>query len=156
MGLAGPAPSRAAGAPWRQEHADVAASAQACPEEVLLALVRWLHERTGEDALTPAGGVALKCGATTRLHREGSGRVRSALLEAARRTEGCLVVCVNSDASVRRRTGGGRPPAPVADRIRVLRVDVDEATAAARALLRRGRALLGRGTRVAPAGPSTG
>ncbi|HET9383115.1 MAG TPA: D-beta-D-heptose 1-phosphate adenosyltransferase, partial [Streptomyces sp.] len=33
----------------------------------------------------------------------------------------CLVVCVNSDGSVRRRKGVGRPLVPVADRIRVLR-----------------------------------
>ncbi|MEV4232573.1 carbamoyltransferase C-terminal domain-containing protein [Streptomyces bobili] len=62
---------RAAGAPWTQDHADIAASAQACLEEVLLDLVRWLHERTGEEVLTLAGGVALNCVANTRLHREG-------------------------------------------------------------------------------------
>ncbi|MEU4659456.1 D-glycero-beta-D-manno-heptose 1-phosphate adenylyltransferase, partial [Streptomyces sp. NPDC023723] len=43
------------------------------------------------------------------------------LLQAARRLGDCLVVCVNSDASVRRRKGEGRPVNPVADRIRVLR-----------------------------------
>lgn len=43
-----------------------------------------------------------------------------ALLQAARRTGDCLVVCVNSDASVRRRKGSGRPLVPVADRVRVL------------------------------------
>ncbi|MFI6033215.1 carbamoyltransferase [Streptomyces sp. NPDC051315] len=64
-------PPRPAGAPWTQDHADVAASAQACLEEVLLGLVRWLHERTGEDVLTLAGGVALNCVANTRLYREG-------------------------------------------------------------------------------------
>ncbi|MEV6407160.1 carbamoyltransferase family protein [Streptomyces bobili] len=64
-------PPRAAGAPWTQDHADLAAGAQACLEEVLLDLVRWLHERTGEDVLTLAGGVALNCVANTRLHREG-------------------------------------------------------------------------------------
>ncbi|MFE9674121.1 carbamoyltransferase [Streptomyces sp. NPDC006259] len=64
-------PPRAAGAPWTQDHADIAASAQACLEEVLLDLVRWLHERTGEDVLTLAGGVALNCVANTRLYREG-------------------------------------------------------------------------------------
>ncbi|MDX2820200.1 carbamoyltransferase C-terminal domain-containing protein [Streptomyces ipomoeae] len=62
---------REAGAPWTRDHADVAASAQACLEEVLLGLVRWLHERTGEDVLTLAGGVALNCVANTRLYREG-------------------------------------------------------------------------------------
>ncbi|MFD8448921.1 MULTISPECIES: D-glycero-beta-D-manno-heptose 1-phosphate adenylyltransferase [Streptomyces] len=43
------------------------------------------------------------------------------LLQAARRLGDCLVVCVNSDASVRRRKGGGRPVNPLADRVRVLR-----------------------------------
>jgi carbamoyltransferase len=64
-------PPRPAGAPWTQDHADVAASAQACLEEVLLGLVRHLHEHTGEDVLTLAGGVALNCVANTRLYREG-------------------------------------------------------------------------------------
>jgi rfaE bifunctional protein nucleotidyltransferase chain/domain len=43
------------------------------------------------------------------------------LLQAARRIGDCLVVCVNSDSSVRRRKGGGRPVNPLADRVRVLR-----------------------------------
>ncbi|MFJ2302542.1 D-glycero-beta-D-manno-heptose 1-phosphate adenylyltransferase [Streptomyces sp. NPDC087787] len=44
-----------------------------------------------------------------------------ALLQAARRVGDCLIVCVNSDASVRRRKGAGRPLVPAADRVRVLR-----------------------------------
>jgi carbamoyltransferase len=63
-------PARAPGAPWTQEHADLAASAQLCLEEVLLDLAGWLHERTGEQVLTLAGGVALNCVANTRLWRE--------------------------------------------------------------------------------------
>jgi rfaE bifunctional protein nucleotidyltransferase chain/domain len=43
------------------------------------------------------------------------------LLQAARRLGDCLVVCVNSDASVRRRKGADRPVNPLADRVRVLR-----------------------------------
>jgi rfaE bifunctional protein nucleotidyltransferase chain/domain len=42
------------------------------------------------------------------------------LLQAARRLGDCLVVCVNSDASVRRRKGPERPVNPLADRTRVL------------------------------------
>ncbi|MDQ1073613.1 D-glycero-beta-D-manno-heptose 1-phosphate adenylyltransferase [Streptomyces canus] len=42
------------------------------------------------------------------------------LLQAARRLGDCLVVCVNSDASVRRRKGPERPVNPLADRVRVL------------------------------------
>jgi D-beta-D-heptose 7-phosphate kinase / D-beta-D-heptose 1-phosphate adenosyltransferase len=41
-------------------------------------------------------------------------------LEAARRLGDCLVVCLNSDASVRRLKGPGRPLQPEADRARVL------------------------------------
>ncbi|MDQ0792564.1 carbamoyltransferase C-terminal domain-containing protein [Streptomyces sp. B1I3] len=63
-------PGREPGAPWSQEHADVAASAQECLEDVMLDLARWLHGRTGEDVLTLAGGVALNCVANTRLYRE--------------------------------------------------------------------------------------
>jgi rfaE bifunctional protein nucleotidyltransferase chain/domain len=42
------------------------------------------------------------------------------LLESARRIGDCLIVCLNSDASVARRKGPGRPLNPVADRARVL------------------------------------
>ncbi|MCG0288237.1 D-glycero-beta-D-manno-heptose 1-phosphate adenylyltransferase [Streptomyces sp. PSAA01] len=42
------------------------------------------------------------------------------LLQNARRTGDCLIVCVNSDASVTRLKGPGRPINPVADRVRVL------------------------------------
>ncbi|MFG3438677.1 carbamoyltransferase [Nonomuraea sp. NPDC047897] len=59
------------GRPWTDDHADLAASVQARLEEVLLELVRWLHERTGERRLALAGGVALNCVANTRLLAEG-------------------------------------------------------------------------------------
>jgi rfaE bifunctional protein nucleotidyltransferase chain/domain len=42
------------------------------------------------------------------------------LLESARRIGDCLIVCLNSDASVTRRKGPGRPLNPAADRARVL------------------------------------
>ncbi|MEU0249900.1 D-glycero-beta-D-manno-heptose 1-phosphate adenylyltransferase [Streptomyces sp. NPDC006235] len=42
------------------------------------------------------------------------------LLEGARRIGDCLIVCLNSDASVTRRKGPGRPLNPAADRARVL------------------------------------
>ncbi|KOV97862.1 carbamoyltransferase [Streptomyces sp. NRRL B-1140] len=57
--------------PWTQDHADVAASAQAVLEETLLDLVRWLHGRTRDRVLTLAGGVALNCVANSRIAREG-------------------------------------------------------------------------------------
>jgi carbamoyltransferase len=56
---------------WSPEHADLAASVQVRLEEVLLDLARWLHDRTGDEALTMAGGVALNCVANSRLVREG-------------------------------------------------------------------------------------
>ncbi len=65
------APRRRPGEPWTQGHADLAASAQACLEEVLLDLARWLHGRTGDSLLTMAGGVALNCVANSRIAREG-------------------------------------------------------------------------------------
>jgi D-beta-D-heptose 7-phosphate kinase/D-beta-D-heptose 1-phosphate adenosyltransferase len=43
-----------------------------------------------------------------------------ATLHAARRLGDCLVVCLNSDASVRRLKGPGRPLVPAVDRARVL------------------------------------
>ncbi|MGW7458053.1 D-glycero-beta-D-manno-heptose 1-phosphate adenylyltransferase [Streptomyces sp. NPDC054797] len=42
------------------------------------------------------------------------------LLESARRIGDCLIVCVNSDASLRRLKGPGRPLNPLEDRVRVL------------------------------------
>jgi carbamoyltransferase len=57
--------------PWTQEHADVAASAQAVLEETMLDLVRHLHGQTHDSLLTLAGGVALNCVANSRIAREG-------------------------------------------------------------------------------------
>jgi len=64
------APPVAHGA-WRPEHADLAASVQARLQEVLLDLARWLHEQTGDAALTMAGGVALNCVANSYLAEHG-------------------------------------------------------------------------------------
>jgi carbamoyltransferase len=65
------APALSPGGDWTSAHADLACSVQARLEEVLLALARWLHQQTGEPALTMAGGVALNCVANSRLWREG-------------------------------------------------------------------------------------
>ncbi len=62
---------RPADAEWTEDHADFAASAQRRLEEVLLELVGWLHEQTGDTALTMAGGVALNCVANSRIAQEG-------------------------------------------------------------------------------------
>jgi carbamoyltransferase len=56
---------------WTEQHADLAASVQARLEEVLLELGGWLHEATGAQALTIAGGVGLNCVANTRVWRDG-------------------------------------------------------------------------------------
>lgn len=63
------APALRGGAP-RTRHADLAATVQRRLEEVLIALARTLHERTGERWLTMAGGVALNCVANSRIWRE--------------------------------------------------------------------------------------
>ena len=61
------APPGVKDAQWTAEHADLAASMQACLEEVLLELATALHARTGDQNLTLAGGVALNCVANSRL-----------------------------------------------------------------------------------------
>ncbi|HEY7101945.1 MAG TPA: carbamoyltransferase C-terminal domain-containing protein [Mycobacteriales bacterium] len=62
---------RAPGDEFDAEHADLAATVQVRLEEVLLQLVRWLHEQTGDRVLTMAGGVALNCVANSRLAAQG-------------------------------------------------------------------------------------
>ena len=64
-------PPRPAGSAWTDVHADLASGLQVRLEEVVLDLARWLHERTGERAITLAGGVALNCVANGRLAAEG-------------------------------------------------------------------------------------
>src|SRR5436305_2069057 len=58
-------------ATWTAEHDDLASSVQKRLEEMVLGLARWLHDRTGDGALTLAGGVALNCVANARLAAEG-------------------------------------------------------------------------------------
>jgi carbamoyltransferase len=65
---------RGADEAWGPEHADLAASVQHRLEEVLLELVGWLHEQTGHDTLTLAGGVALNCVANTRIFEQSAYR----------------------------------------------------------------------------------
>ncbi|MER5479987.1 carbamoyltransferase C-terminal domain-containing protein [Streptomyces sp. NPDC002734] len=61
------APPRGKHEPWTQDHADLAASAQAVLEEVMLELVHWLHSAGGGESLTLAGGVALNCVANAKI-----------------------------------------------------------------------------------------
>jgi carbamoyltransferase len=65
------APRLRDGEDWTPAHAALAASVQRRLEEVLLELAAWLHRRTGDDALTMAGGVALNCVANSALWRHG-------------------------------------------------------------------------------------
>jgi carbamoyltransferase len=58
------------GEDWTDAHAQLAATVQERLEEILVELATWLHGRTGERALTMAGGVALNCVANSRIWRE--------------------------------------------------------------------------------------
>jgi carbamoyltransferase len=53
-------------------HADLASSVQTRLEEVIIELAERLQQRTGERAITLAGGVALNCVANSRLFEDGS------------------------------------------------------------------------------------
>ncbi len=80
------------------------------------------EETSGTDALALAecvrarGGTVVATGGCFDLLHAG----HVGLLESARRIGDCLIVCLNSDASLARRKGPGRPLNPVADRVRVL------------------------------------
>jgi D-beta-D-heptose 7-phosphate kinase / D-beta-D-heptose 1-phosphate adenosyltransferase len=67
-------------------------------------------------ALAARGGTVVATGGCFDLLHAG----HVATLRAARALGDCLVVCLNSDASVRRLKGPGRPVVPEADRVRVL------------------------------------
>ncbi|MFE6281663.1 D-glycero-beta-D-manno-heptose 1-phosphate adenylyltransferase [Streptomyces sp. NPDC057877] len=69
------------------------------------------------DRVRATGGTVVAAGGCFDLLHAG----HVGLLQAARRIGDCLIVCVNSDASVRRRKGDGRPVNSLADRVRVLR-----------------------------------
>ncbi|SCG63667.1 carbamoyltransferase [Micromonospora echinaurantiaca] len=66
------AKARTADGEMTGDHADLAASVQARLEEVILDLVRWLHDASGgASTLAMAGGVALNCVANARIAAEG-------------------------------------------------------------------------------------
>ncbi|PAZ13798.1 carbamoyltransferase [Streptomyces sp. SA15] len=95
------APPRAKGEEWTQDHADLAASAQAALEEVLLELVHWLHGKAGGDALTLAGGVALNCVANSKIAARGPYRhvwVQPAAGDAGTALGGALHIAENPEA----------------------------------------------------------
>ena len=64
-------PARQKGGPLDQRHYDIARSLQEVLEETTLALVRWLHDATGQRNLCLAGGVALNCVMNARLRDDG-------------------------------------------------------------------------------------
>ena len=64
-------PRRKSESQMEQFHWDIAASVQRVTEEVMLRIVRDLHQRTGLKNLCMAGGVALNCVANGRIVREG-------------------------------------------------------------------------------------
>lgn len=67
-------------------------------------------------AVRAGGGIVVATGGCFDLLHAG----HVATLEAARSLGDCLIVCLNSDESVRRQKGDGRPMQVVADRARVL------------------------------------
>lgn len=69
------------------------------------------------DTVRASGGTVVATGGCFDLLHAG----HVGLLQQARDLGDCLVVCVNSDASVRRLKGPGRPLVPASDRARVLR-----------------------------------
>jgi D-beta-D-heptose 7-phosphate kinase / D-beta-D-heptose 1-phosphate adenosyltransferase len=72
-------------------------------------------QRLASDVRTAGGTVVATGGCFDVLH---AGHV--AMLRAARSLGDCLIVCLNSDASVRRLKGAGRPLNPAGDRAAVL------------------------------------
>ena len=99
-------PPRAPEAELTAFHHDVARSAQARLEEVLLDKVRYLHERVPSRHLCMAGGVALNCVANGRLLREGPFE-RLFVQPAAGDAGGCL----GAAALAHRALTGRRPSA---------------------------------------------
>jgi D-beta-D-heptose 7-phosphate kinase/D-beta-D-heptose 1-phosphate adenosyltransferase len=89
--------------------------------------------RRGRDEAPGDGAALAAAGAAGRVRATGGTVVAAggcfdvlhaghvSLLQAARALGDCLVVCLNSDGSVRRRKGTGRPLNPAADRAAVLR-----------------------------------
>lgn len=62
---------RRRGGPLEARHFDIAHSLQIVLEETTLDIAWWLHERSGEDTLCLAGGVALNCVMNARLRDDG-------------------------------------------------------------------------------------
>ncbi|MFA0964347.1 carbamoyltransferase [Roseivirga sp. BDSF3-8] len=72
-----------------QNHMDVARSLQVVLEELLLEKAAYLHEKTGEENLCMAGGVALNCVANGRILREGP--FKKLFVQPASNDSGCAL-----------------------------------------------------------------
>jgi carbamoyltransferase len=64
-------PARKKGDLFEQKHFQIAHSLQKALEEAVLELTGWLHQKTGQDNLCLAGGVALNCVMNARLRDSG-------------------------------------------------------------------------------------
>jgi carbamoyltransferase len=100
-------PPRAPESEITRFHQDVARSLQGVLEEILLAKVRWLHERTGFPDLCMAGGVALNVVANGRILREGPFE-RLFVQPAAGDSGGCLGAAALAHAELT-----GKRPVPL-------------------------------------------
>ena len=112
---------RRPGGPMGQEYMDVAASAQAVLEEILLAMARHVRRETGMDDLCMGGGVALNGVANYRLLREGAVRrihVPPSPGDAGS-AAGCAQYVHHAASGAGAGGGGGGPTVPCADDERV-------------------------------------
>ncbi len=100
------APPDVAGAPGGASRPPVEAAASSAPSAA---------ERLAERTRAAGGTVVATGGCFDLLH---AGHVET--LRAARALGDCLIVCINSDESVRRLKGPQRPLLPAVDRVRVL------------------------------------
>ncbi|MGY1435799.1 D-glycero-beta-D-manno-heptose 1-phosphate adenylyltransferase [Streptomyces reniochalinae] len=93
-----------------------APSASAAPPPVRAADRSLTDARALAASVRARGGTVVATGGCFDLLHAG----HVGMLQNARRTGDCLIVCLNSDVSVRRLKGEGRPITPEADRISVL------------------------------------
>jgi carbamoyltransferase len=128
-------PRRPPGEPWDldaseddKRFADVAATLQQVTEEAMLGLARRARERTGEDALCLAGGVALNAVANERIARE-SGFSRVFVQPAAGDAGGALGAAILG--AIER---GDKRPAPLSTAALGQAIDPGETKALAKAL----------------------
>lgn len=108
-------PARVPGSAMAQRYLDLAASLQQVLEDTALQLAGWLRERSGEEDLAMAGGVALNCLMNSRLRDAGIFR-RVWVQPAAGDAGTALGAALWTDARERRRleADGSQPHTPEA------------------------------------------